>query len=213
MSFTQEVDPMKNESVELKATKVQRRTVAASLREAVVIAAAKAAVWDLSEARVRDVKQRRSGAVAAVKPADVLRINDELQDAEADAVASKLRLADLVTASKAAETSVIEAARAQIVSETVDLAHTYLEALDAAHKIGERVRELTLRDQLHTPLSEMTALTLPKVVEQALARLPQANPFETPVNILRGGGASSDAFARRMAVLTADDEMDVSVAA
>jgi hypothetical protein len=101
---------MKTESESaLDTAKVHRRTVAESVKEACGIAATKAALWDLSEARVRDVMERRGGAVAANRPIDVRRINDELPDAEAerecsevDAVASKLRYTKLVEEWRAA---------------------------------------------------------------------------------------------------------------
>ena len=72
-----------NSRAELKAAKIRRSELTTAVSEARDIAAAKAAIWDLTEARVRDVKERRGAKVAANKPTEVRRISDALMDAEA----------------------------------------------------------------------------------------------------------------------------------
>jgi hypothetical protein len=203
---------MTESELALDTAKVHRRTVAASVKEACGIAATKAALWDLSEARVRDVKERRSGAVAANRPTDVRRINDELPDAEAEdkcakagAVASKLRYTKWVEALKDAKASINQAAVAVIDSEMLDLAAAFNDAFDAALKIGAQLQALSSRDHLRTPLN-VPFPSVPVEVVRALERMPKPNPYDVPTSELRFG-ASSDAWARRFKELTADDEL------
>jgi hypothetical protein len=207
---------VKTESLSaLETAKAERRTLAASVKEAIGLGAAKAAVWDLSEARVRDVEERRAAAVAANKPADVLRISDELPDAEAerecaeaDAVAHKLRLTDLVAALRAAEAAVTVAAKSQLLAEMIDLAAKFNRAFDSAMQIGAQLQALALGDPLRRPLSGPGSEVPPtaQVIEQALARIPRPDERHVPLHILRTGGASSDAWASRLAALIAYDE-------
>jgi hypothetical protein len=68
------------------------------------------------------------------------------------------------------------------------------------------------QDHLRTPLN-VTLPPIPVEVTRALERMPRRNPYDIPVSELRFG-TSSDAWARRLEELTADDApIDVDVAA
>jgi hypothetical protein len=203
---------MKTESESaLETAKSHRAQASTAVPVAAVTAAAKAAAWDLSEAHVRKLKQRRIGAVAVAKPADVLAIDAELlraqveiEIAEAHAVASKSLYTEAVAALSAADAVVTQAARAQLDSEMIAMAAAFNDAFDAALKIGERLQAFSSRNHLNIPLN-VSVPPVPPAVVAALERLPKPNPYNVPVSELRFG-ASSDAWARRFAELAADDE-------
>jgi hypothetical protein len=177
----------------LAQAKVQRQTAAAHVEKARGRAAAKAAAWDVAEARVKDVKARRAAAVLAARPMAVLGIGDELRVAEAEleiaaaqAEASKRYYVAEVEALRAAESAVIAAAKAQRLAEMIDLAAKFNRAFDSAMEIGAQLQALALGDPLNRPLSGPGSAipTLPKEVEQALERMPRLDPRHVPLRRL-----------------------------
>jgi hypothetical protein len=181
------------------ALKVAAETV---VRDDSKVAACKATVDALSETR--------AGAIAAAKPdaviatdAELLRARVTLEIAVSRAAASTAKHAAAVAELREAEAAVTQAARRVVDAEMVELARTFSAALDAALALGERLRELSMRDE---PTALGSAPTLPATVTEALERMPQPNPYDTPMHVLRNG-QHSHAFAHRLAEL-----IDVSAA-
>jgi hypothetical protein len=200
----------------LSKAKTQRAEAASQLPEAAIHASADLLDVDVCVAHVAALEQARPAAIAANKPDAVIDIDGKLlrariavEIAVAKSSTSTAKHTAAVAADIAAKAAVTQAARAVIDSESIDMAAEFTTALDAAFRIGARLQALSLRDGRPT---SMGAVSMPAAVEQALKRLPPPDPLNTPVHILRGA-ASSTAWADRMAELTADDVIDVDVAA
>jgi hypothetical protein len=199
----------------LEASKIKRRTIAAAVKEAIGLGATKAAIWDLSEVRVKDVNERRAAAVASNRTDDVISIDAERLRAEvarecakAAVEASKSGLKDLVAAFNAAKAEVERCARAQIDGELLALADKVNRAFDSAMEIGKELQALALGDPGNRPISGPGSERpeLPRAVLAALERLPKQNPLDVPLHLLRNG-ERSNAFALRLAELRGDADV------
>jgi hypothetical protein len=205
-----------SESV-LATAKTHRAEACTALQVAAVSASADLLDVDACKAHVGTLEQARSAAIAANKPNAVIDIDGKLlrariavEIAVAKSTTSTAKHTAAVAADIAAKAAVTQAARAVIDNEMSDLANEFTADLDAALRLGARLRELSFRD--NRAIWTGAASTLPAAVEHALKRLPPPDPLNTPVHVLRYGG-SSTAWADRMAELTPDDVIDVDVAA
>ena len=196
------------ESESALATAKTRRTEASTaLQVAAVSASADVLDVDVCKAHVAAVEQARAAAITSAKPAAAMKADSALltaritlEIAAARATASTAKHTAAVAADIAAKAAVAQAARAVIDFQMLGLATEFTAALDAALRIGARLRELSLRD--NRPTSMGAASTLPVAVEEALLRMPPLDPFNTPVHILRGAG-SSTAWSDRFRELAA----------
>jgi hypothetical protein len=127
-----------------------------------------------------------------------------LEIAVAKATASTAKHAAAVDAAKAERIAKAQRAAAVINAEMEVMAAEFLQALDAALKIGERLQDLASRNLLNVPVNISVPPVAPAVLA-ALERMPKPDPFNTPIHILRNG-VTSTAWAERFAELTADDE-------
>jgi hypothetical protein len=188
----------------LHAAKARRSQAAGELAEAEIRAAADAADLEVCRALVVTLETARAAAIVAAKPDAALAADTELlkaritfEIAAARASASTAKHAAAVAELHQAEAAVTQTARRVIDAEMIDLAGTFSATLDAALALGERLRELTLRDE---PTAWGSGPTLPAQVAAALERLPRQNPYDVPMSVLRNG-EFSHAFARRLSEL------------
>jgi hypothetical protein len=191
----------------LSKSKTQRAAATTAAAEAEIRTAADAADVLTCEAHAATLTKKRAAAVAANRPNSVISIDGELlrarvavEIAESKATASTAKHASAVAAEIAAKSEVERCARAVIDLEMVDLAHEFTAAFDHALALGSQLKELSNRNFLNTPLS-VAVSPVPDEVTEALSKLPPLDPYNTPIDILRNGGTSSSAWARRLADL------------
>jgi hypothetical protein len=209
---------MKTKSA-LETAKSRRAQARTALQIAAVSASADLLDVKACEGHVATLEKRRSGAIASNKPDAVISIDGELlrarvavEIAVSKSATSTARHASAVAALPDADSAVTQAAVAQIDLEQIERALKFTSALDAALKIGEQLQASSSRDHFRTPLN-VPFPPVPIEVTRALERLPRKNPYDIPVNELRGGGRSN-AWELRLAELIADDvTIDVDVAA
>jgi hypothetical protein len=192
---------------ELANAKTRRGEAAAALK-----VAAESVVRDDDEvaackAHVDELAETRAGYIASAKPVAVLAIDERLlkgrigvEVAAARAATSAARHAAAVAELHAAKAAVDECAQQVLLQvEMVDLAVEITALLDRAFPLGERLQALAMRDALRRPMN-VSVPTLPREVESALARLPQADQMHVPVDILRNG-VNSRVWSQRVAEL------------
>jgi hypothetical protein len=179
--------------------------------EAAIRASADAANVLVCEKLVQTLAEKRAAAITAAKPAAAMKAESALMAARitleiavAKATASTAKHAAAVDAAKAERIAKAQRAAAVINAEMEVMAAEFLQALDAALKIGERLQDLASRNLLNVPVNISVPPVAPAVLA-ALERMPKPDPFNTPIHILRNG-VTSTAWAERFAELTADDE-------
>jgi hypothetical protein len=169
---------------------------------------------------VATLDKKRANGIAANKPNDVIDIDGKAIRARVavEIAAAKwetltVERADLVRELDRAKTAVDEAAKAVIVDRMIGVAAKIESVLDdVLAPLVAQLQALSSGNFLNTPLS-VARSPVPVEVTRVLERLPKRNPYDIPVNELRTG-ASSDAWQKLFAELTADDEpIDVDVAA
>jgi hypothetical protein len=187
---------MNESEATLTTAKTHRAQAGTALQVAAVSASADLLDVDVCKTHVAAVEQARAAAITAAKPEAAMKADSALltaritlEIAAARAAASTAKHTAAVAADIAAKAAVNQAARAVIDFQMLDLAAEFTAALDAALKIGARLRELSLRDNRPTAMGDRS--TLPAAVEQALLRMPPLDPLHTPVHILRGAGTST----------------------
>jgi len=187
---------MTESELALATAKTLSAETCTALQVAAVSASADLLDLDVCKAHVATVEQARAAAITAAKPAAAMEADSAslsaritLEIAAARSAASTAIHTAAVAADIAAKAAVRQAARAVIDSEMLSLAAEFSAALDAALKIGARLRDLSQRDGGPTAMGEKS--TLPAAVEEALLRMPPLDPFHTPVHILRGAGRST----------------------
>jgi hypothetical protein len=196
----------------LRDAKTRRGEARTAMAETEIRAAADAADVLACEGHVITLSRARAAAIVAAKPTAVIAVDAELlrasvvgEIAAARSVSSAAKHTETVAALRAAETDVRDSAKRVIDCELIELAGRVTSGLDAVLALGEQLRELSLREGFPTTVGARS--TVPPEVERALARLPQPNPYDVPMDVLRGG-VRSDAWARRLAELIADDESE-----
>ena len=180
----------------LATAKTRRAEASTALQVAAVSASADVLDVDVCKAHVAEVEQARAAAITSAKPEAAVKADSALLTARITleiaverAKTSNAKHTAAVAADISAKAAVTQAARAVIDFQMRGLATEFTAALDAALKIGERLRELSLRDNRPTSMGAVS--TLPAAVEQALLRMPPLDPLHTPVHILRGAGTST----------------------
>ena len=195
----------------LETVKAHRGEASMLVSEAMIHAAADAADVEVCKSHIATLEQQRVAAVVACKPDDVIAIDGELlrariavEIATARAAASTKDHGAAVTALRDATAAVETAAHAVLISEMLELAESVTSALDRVLDLGSQLRALASMSAL-TVRPHASIPSIPREITQVLERLPQPDPLRTPLHLLRAGGVVSNAWADRMAVLTADN--------
>lgn len=167
---------------------------------------------------VATLDKKRANAIAANKPNDVIDIDGKSVRARVAVEIAAAKWKALTKDREAAvgeldraETAVHEAATVVYIDELIGKAAKFTAAFDHALALGAELQDLSSRSFLHTPLNAVRP-SVPVEVTKALLRLPPPDLLNTPIDVLRSGGRSN-AYAERLAELTADDESIFDVAA